>query len=260
MERDSINRISSELVEAEQERKPLTSAASRYPELTQDDAYAVQFATLEKRISDGARVIGAKAAFTSKTTQQPYGVSEPVVGLLLDTITLSDGANVEFSALIEPRIEAEIAFVLGEDLRGPGVDATRALAATAGVRPALEIVDCRFAGWKVTATDVAADSACGARVVLGGSILPVADMNLRLLGVVMEKNGEVMSTGAGAAALGNPVEVVAWLANKLAGFGRGLHKGDTVITGCLVRAEPFVRGDSFTASFDRLGSVSARII
>ena len=260
MTRDTINRISSELMEAEQARQPLTAASSRYPELTQDDAYAVQFATLEKRLSAGARVIGAKAGFTSKATQEQYGVHEPVEGLLLDTILLADGADIEFSGLIAPRMEAEIAFVLGEDLRGPNVDATRALAATAGVRPALEIVDCRTIGWKVQATDVAADSACGSRVVVGGSVTPIADRDLRLLGVVLEKNGELMSTGAGAAALGNPVDVVVWLANKLATFDRSLHKGDTIITGCLVRAEPFARGDLFKASFDRLGSVSARIV
>ncbi|MBN1856751.1 MAG: fumarylacetoacetate hydrolase family protein [Dehalococcoidia bacterium] len=258
---ETINRISGELIQAEQVRKPLTSSASsRYPELTQDDGYAIQFATLETRLAAGARVIGAKAAFTSKATQQPYGVHEPVAGLLLDTIFLADGADIEFSALIAPRIEAEIAFVLDEELRGPCVNASRALAAVAGVRPALEIVDCRFEGWKVKATDVAADSACGSRVVVGGDITPIGDMNLRLLGVIIEKNGELVSTGAGAAALGNPVDVLVWLANKLAEFGRSLQKGDTVITGCLVPAEPFMRGDSFTASFDRLGSVSARIV
>jgi len=208
MEKDSINRISSELVEAEQARRPLVAASSRYPGLTQSDAYKIQFATLEKKLAAGASVIGAKGAFTSKTTQQQDGVSEPVVGLLLDTAQVTDGADIEFSGLIEPRMEAEIAFVLAEDLRGPGVDATGALAATAGVRPALEIVDSRFIGWKVRATDVAADSACGGRVVLGGSITPVADFDLRLIGVMLEKNGELASTGAGAAALGNPVDVL----------------------------------------------------
>lgn len=253
---ESIEGISSELIEAEKRCRPLQPGVQQFPYLGRATAYAVQLSTLEKRLMGGASIIGAKAAFTNKAVQAEYGVNEPVSGFLLDSGLCRDGAEVSFDETIEARVEAEIAFVLARDLAGPGVSPALALHSVAGIMPALEVVDCRFVNWKVRAVDVAADSACGSRVVLGAGLFPVSGIDLRLLGVVMEKNGQVVSTGAGAAALGNPIEVLTWVANNVGMLGRSLRAGDVVITGSLVRAEPVARGDVFRATFDRLGSVT----
>jgi len=255
-----IESISSELMEAERSRRPLPPGLETHPDLDLAKGYAVQLKTLEKRLADGASVVGAKAAFTNRAVQEEYGVDEPVSGFLLDTGLCRDGAGVPLDELIEARVEAEIAFVMARELPGPGVSPARALNAVAGIMPAIEIVDCRFLNWKVAPAHVAADSACGSRLVLGGGLFPVAGIDLRLLGVVIEKNGEVAATGAGAAALGNPVEVLAWVANNLSRLGHSLHAGDVVITGTLVRAQPIARGDRFKVTFDRLGDVSVRFV
>ena len=135
-----------------------------------------------------------------------------------------------------------------------------ALQAVAGVMPAFEIVDCRVKDWKVTAVDVAADSVGGWGVVLGGKSTPVQGLDLRLVGCVLEKNGEIVATGAGAAVLGNPIESLVWAANKLSAFGMTLRKGHIVITGSLVKPESVVRGDFYRAEFDRLGAVSVKFM
>jgi 2-keto-4-pentenoate hydratase len=253
---DCIDTMSTNLIEAERSRRPLPSASGRYPDFDHAMAYAVQLRTLETKLAGGASIIGAKAAFTNKVVQKEYGVDEPVSGFLLDRGLCRDGAEIPFDNLIEARVEAEIAFVMAGDLAGPGASSARALNAVAGIMPAIEVVDCRFANWKVRAVDVAADNACSGHVVLGGGMFPAQGIDLRLLGVIMERNGEVVSTGAGAAALGNPIEVLAWVANNLGKLGRGLRAGDVVIAGTLVRAEQVKRGHRFRATFDRLGAVS----
>jgi 2-keto-4-pentenoate hydratase len=162
------------------------------------------------------------------------------------------------SRLILPRIEPEIAFLLKSDLKGPGINAAQVLDATEGVLPAFEVIDSRFKDWKITVKDSIADNASAATMILGGKLTSIKDLDLRLIGLVLEKNGEVVSTGAGAAVLGNPAESVAWLANKLAEFDISLKKGEFVMSGSLVKAVPVEAGASFRATFDRLGSVSVR--
>ncbi len=168
-----------------------------------------------------------------------------------------DGGDVPFDHMIAPKIEPELACVLKDDLKGPGVTVAHALAAIGGVMPAFELVDSRIKDWRANAIDMTADNVGSWGIVLGGHLTPVEDLDLRTIGVVLERNGRVVSTGAGAAALGNPADVVAWLANKLTVFNLGLTKGQIVITGSLVRAEPIERGDCYRATFDRLGTVTS---
>ena len=253
---ERIRTISSLLIEAENSCVPVTAGSGVCEYIDLATGYSVQLKTLETRLADGASVIGAKAAFTNRAVQEEYGVEEPVSGFLLDRSLCPNGAGIAFEELIEARAEAEIAFVMATELAGPGVSAARALNAVAGIMPAIEVVDCRFLNWRVTPGQVAADSACGSRVVLGAGLFPVAGIDLRLLGVAMEKNGEVVATGAGAAAMGSPAEVLAWVANNIGKLGHGLHAGDVVITGTVVRAQPIAQGDRFTVNFHRLGAVS----
>ena len=253
-----IESLSNELMEAQETRVPVVSLAQRYPEMDLSDAYRIQLRTLDRRVAAGAMVIGAKVGFTSLATQQQFGVSEPVAGLLLNSTVYRERADIPTSLFVSPRIEPEIAFVLGEDLEGPGVTVARALQATAGLMPAIELVDLRIQGRSATALDVTADSAGGWGLVLGGGLTPVHRVDPRVVGVALSRNGEVIATGTGAAALGNPAEVLAWLANRLATLGLSLKRGHVVITGSLVRAEPVTPGDTFSATFSCLGSVSAR--
>ncbi len=253
----SKNELATELVTAQNDRAPVRSLSERFPDLTQEQAYGIQIAATEMRIRSGSRLIGAKVGYTSGATQAQFGINEPVFGFLLDTGVCRESEAVPLDRMISPKIEPEIACLLKRDLKGPGVTVAHALAAIAGVIPALELVDSRFVDWRANAIDMTADNAGGWGLVLGGRLTAVEALDLRSVGIRLERNGRVISAGTGAAALGNPADVLAWLANKLAYFNLGLTRGQVVITGSLVKAEPIMRGDSYTAVFDRMGSVTA---
>ena len=254
-----IRRLSDELLAAEKDRSPVVALSERFPGLTQEQAYAIQLRTVQSRVAAGAHIVGVKAAFTNRSIQQEYGMGEPAVGFLFDSRTFMNGAFIPFDGLICAMVEAEIGCVLGEDLNGPGVTVAMALQALEGVMPAIEIVDLRSKDWKVTAPDITADSDGNWGAVLGGTLTPVRGFDLRLVGCALAKNGQLVSTGAGAAALGNPAGVVAWAANKLSALGLGgLRRGQVVITGSLMKPQVISRGDCFTATYDRLGSVTVK--
>jgi 2-keto-4-pentenoate hydratase len=190
--------------------------------------------------------------------QRLLGVNEPDFGVLLDDMFTDDGDEIALDTMLQPRVEAEMAFVMGHDLAGPGVTVADALTAVAGVLPAIEVVDSRIADWRITIVDTVADNASCGRLVLGGNLTPVTALDLRLTGMLLYRNGVPIDSGAGAAALGNPARCVAWLANKLGEFGSGLHRGDVVLPGALHRMTPVRPGDVFCAEFAHLGSVTAR--
>ena len=195
---------------------------------------------------------------TSRPMQEMLGVEEPDFGVLTDRMIVEDGDVVALSLLVQPRIEAELAFVMARDLAGPGVTTAGALAAIGGVLPALEIVDSRVADWKIKLVDTVADNASSGLVVLGGRMRPVAELDLRLLGVAVSRHGQLIETGAGAAALGNPARCVAWLANKLGTLDAGLKAGDVVLPGAVHRMVAVQPGDVFRAEFAHLGAVTVR--
>jgi 2-keto-4-pentenoate hydratase len=171
---------------------------------------------------------------------------------------VDDGDEIDVAALVAPRVEAELAFVMRTDLTGPGVTTDVALAAISGVLPAIEVNDSRIADWRVRLADTVADNASSARVVLGGRIYPVDQLDLRLLGVLFSRNGAPIDSGAGAAVLGHPVRAVAWLANTLSGYGVGLRADDVVLSGALHRMVPVRPGDVFQAWFAHIGTVTTR--
>jgi 2-oxopent-4-enoate hydratase len=259
MERfDSVSALAEALAVAERDRTPIPPLTDGHPDLTVDDAYAIQSLNIDRRVADGRLVRGRKVGLTSAPMQRLLGVDEPDFGVLLDDMFVEDGDEIPMEQLLQPRAEAEVAFVMGKDLTGPGVTTSNALAAIEGALPALEIVDSRIADWKIKLADTIADNASSGRVVIGGRLTPVTELDLRLVGVVVSRNGRVIDTGAGAAALGNPARCVAWLANKLATFGDGLRAGDVVIPGALHRMVPVEPGDVFRAEFDHLGAVTVR--
>jgi 2-keto-4-pentenoate hydratase len=240
---------------AERERAPIAPLTDAHPGLAVADGYAIQAHNVARRVAAGAAVRGRKLGLTSRRTQQLLGVDEPTFGVLTDGMLVADGAELSLTELVAPRVEAELAFVLARDLTGPGVRTADALDAIGDVLPALEVVDSRVAEWRSRIADTVADNAGAARVVLG-SPTPVAGLDLRLLGVLLSRNGTPIDSGAGAAALGHPAACLAWLANTLAGFGEGLRRGDVVLAGALTRMVPARPGDRFSAEFAHLGTVS----
>ena len=244
--------IAAELRRAEAERSAIVPPTTTYPELTVDDAYRIQLEIVAARLAQGRKVIGKKIGRTSK--------GEPNYGHLFDDMLIVQGEPCRRDELIHPRIECELAFVLKDTLKGPGLTIADVYRATEGVMPAFEIVDSRIVDWKVKLEDTVADNASSARLVLGGHMLPVKDVDLRLVGMVMEKNGEVVSTGAGAAVWGQPAAAVAWLANRLAAFDIALQAGEIVLSGAITAAETVSAGDVYTASFGGLGSLNQRFI
>ncbi|MGH7809550.1 MAG: 2-keto-4-pentenoate hydratase [Candidatus Binatia bacterium] len=263
MERLTEEQIAKEaqaLYRAEKDRSALQPFTERYPKITQDEAYRIQLYLIEMKKADGARVVGKKIGLTSKAMQKMLNVDQPDYGHLLDNMVLQDGAACRVDELIQPKIEPEIAFVLDRELKGPGVTPPQVLAATRFVVPALEIIDSRIEGWKIKLCDTIADNASSARVVLGNSPRRVDERDLKLVGMILEKNGDIVQTGAGGAVLGHPAVAVAWLANAVGQFGVSLGAGDIIMPGALCGAVDVSAGDLLQASFDGLGSVSVRFV
>lgn len=252
---DRIEAIAERLWKAQESGVPCRAPSEDYPELNVDDAYKVQETLIGRR---GARQVGRKIGLTSPAIQQWLKVSEPDFGILLDEMMVQDGMVASMKSLLQPRVEAEVAFVLKEDLRGPGITAADVIQATDFVLPALEIIDSRIADWNITFEDTIADNASSGLFVLGNRPRKLEEIELRLAGMSLKKNGRVVSTGAGAACLGDPVNALVWLANKLAAFDAYLGAGEVILSGALGPVTNVVHGDFVSAEISGLGSVRVR--
>src|SRR5688572_4315232 len=250
--------LAESLVEAATARAPLPSLSETAGDLDVADGYRIQQETLRLRRRGGQRRIGWKVGLTSAATRAELGIDEPIAGYLLSSGLVVDGQQVGFDRFIAPALEPEIGVVMGRDLGGPGITALDAARAADGAIPALEIVDSRFREWKCAIAAVVADNSFASGLVIPSTVTPLAAVDLRFEGVLIEHNGLRAGTAAGAAALGHPLHAAAWLANHLGRLGRALRAGDVVLTGSLtsiVRVRP---GDIVRASFTRLGSVGVR--
>ncbi|GAA4558464.1 2-keto-4-pentenoate hydratase [Pseudonocardia xishanensis] len=247
------------LYDARRTRTPIPPLTDDDPTLGMADGYAVQRELVALLLADGDRIVGYKVGLTSEPMQQMIGVDSPDFAPVLGSTVYRDGDEIPLSRFIAPRVEAEIVFVLGERLEGPGVTVTRARAALACAAAGMEIVDSRIVDWRITLADTVADLASNGAVAVSSRLVPVADLDTRLVGMTLTRNGELVDTGAGAAALGDPVAVVAWLANTLGENGIALEPGHLIMTGALHAAVPMTPGDVFRAEFDRLGPVTVRV-
>lgn len=234
---------------------PLTSLDSN---ITVEEAYHVQLKTIERKVADGAKIVGKKIGLTSLAMQKLLGVDQPDYGHLLDDMAVENNGEISFARVLQPKAEAEIAFVLKRDLVSPRVTAHDVLMATDYVLPALEIVDSRIADWKIKLEDTVADNASSGLYVLGGRPVKPDQIDLVMAGMAFYKNGELINTGVGAAALGNPATCVAWLANKLFEFGITLKAGEVILSGALSAAANAAPGDYFSARIAHLGEVGVR--
>ncbi len=260
MEEIRLKELAQLLLAAEAQKKPVPPLTEIEPTLSEEEAYQIQLRLIELKKSSGRVVVGKKIGLTSLAMQAMLGVKEPDYGQLLDDMFIMESEKIKLADLIAPRLEGEIAFVMQQDLVGPGVTIAEVLRCSAGVMPALEIIDSRIRDWKIKLADTIADNASSARVVLGGTLIAPYNIDLRTIGMIMEKNGEIMATAAGAAVLGHPAQAVAWLANKLANYGMSLRKGEIVLSGSLTAALPISSGDFFCADFGPLGQVKIKFI
>ncbi|WP_051495167.1 fumarylacetoacetate hydrolase family protein [Nocardia nova] len=224
-----------------------------------DRAYAVQGEVVAARVRAGARPVGAKIGLTAPVVQQQFGVFRPDFGILLDDMVVGHREPLAHKRFLQPRAEGEIAFVLGADLDRPGATVADVLRATDFVLAAIEIVDSRVTGWDLTIVDTVADNASSGAVVLGTAPFSLRDRDLSQVGMVLERDGEPVSFGAGHACLGSPVVAVAWLARELASRGQPLLAGDVVMSGALGPMVPIAGPGRYRLRLDGLGEVEAVI-
>jgi len=250
--------IGDTLYAALRSRTPIDPISNQYPDLGIEGAYRIQQRLLARRMQDGERVVGKKIGVTSAAVMHMLGVHQPDFGYLTDAMVVNQGEAIDTRTLIQPKAEGEIAFVLKKDLMGPGVSVADVLAATECVMPCFEIVDSRIRDWKITITDTVADNASCGVFVLGSQAVSPFKIDLYSCGMVLEKNGEIVATGAGAAALGSPLNAVAWLANTLGRLGIGLQAGEVILSGALAAMFPARSGDHFRVSIGGLGECAVR--
>lgn len=255
-----IKELADELLQAENSCVGISPFTERYSNLSVLDAYNIQLEVVERKLESGRSVIGKKVGLTSVAMQQMLGVNEPDYGHLLDDMRIENGSEVSIKSFVAPKIEAEIGFVLAEDLSGPNVTYVDVLMATKYVVPTLEIIDSRIANWNIKLADTVADNGSSAKVVIGDTFSSVDKVDLRTTGMTLYKNNSLIATGAGAAALGHPAHAVAWLANKLHEFNIGLKAGELILPGALCGAVAVNSKDSIQADFGSLGSVSVTFI
>lgn len=260
MDQQTRSRAAADLLAAYQSRQPIEPLTTTYPDMDLADAYAIQQLQIEQLTGAGRSVKGHKVGLTSVAMQRMLGVSEPDYGHLLDDFFHLEHQPIPTQRFLQPRVEPEVAFVLKKSLRGPGVTVHEAIAAVDFVLPALEIVDSRIRDWKIGLFDTIADNASSGAVVLGSTPTELSAVDLRLAGAVMTRNGQVVGTGAGGAVLGSPITSLVWLANTIGALGVPLEAGHVVLPGAVCAMVPVRPGESFTATFAGLGSVTARFV
>lgn len=248
------------LARAEADRVPIAPLSETYPGLNEVDAYSIASLNVQRRLATGARLKGHKIGLTALVMQQMLGVDQPDYGHLLDDMFVDEESDLSLGEFCAPRVEIEVAFVLKDDLSGPGVNAADVIAATDFVLPAIEVIDSRIADWKITFEDTVADNASGARVVLGGRPVRLDHLDLRTAGAFLSVNGEVVQSGTTAAVLGNPITAVAWLANRLGAVGESMGRGAVVMPGACTAAVAIDEPSHVTAHFEGLGGVGISFV
>jgi 2-oxo-3-hexenedioate decarboxylase len=260
LDKNTISSLAEHLESCELKAHDTPKITDEYPQMDWEDAYAIQEAIKQRKIARGCRIIGYKAGLTSHAKMQQMGVSNPVFGFLADYFSVPEGSAVKLSELIHPKVEPEIAFVTKTALKGPGCHIGTVLAATDFVMPAIEIIDSRYRDFKFDLKSVIADNCSSSRFVVGGRMRAVADLDLRTIGVVLEKNGEVVALGAGAAVLGHPAAAIAMLANLLGERGEEIPAGSLILSGAITEAVMVKAGDNVSLQMQGMGSVNVRFV
>lgn len=247
--------VAQALLQAETTRQVMAQPSRTWPAMEIEDAYAIQHLWAQARMAQGARIIGHKIGLTSRAMQKASKMTEPDYGVMLDDALFRDGAVIEAGRFIKPRLEVELAFILGSDLEGARCEVHDVMRATEFVSPALEIIDYRTEVPRAI-TDTIADNAAFGAIVLGGKLVRPFDTDLRWVGATLTQNGVIEESGVSAAVMGHPASGIAWLVRKLHAVGAGLKKGQIVLAGSFTRPVDIAAGDVITADYGPLGSIS----
>lgn len=255
-----IQRIAEQLYQAERGRYEIDKISTVNPDMRLEDAYEIQKKLVEMRLADGEKLTGMKIGLTSKAMQKAIGIDAPDYGHLTDAMTLLEGQPCKMADMIQPKVEGELAFFLRQKLKGPGVTVAHVYDAVDYVAPSIEIVDSRIKNWNIGFFDTISDNASCGKLVIGSRVVPISDVDMRLTGMTMEKNGELVNSGTTAEVWGNPAAAVAWLANELSRFDIEFPAGSIVLSGAVTAALPAQAGDSFVISFQGMGSVGVKFV
>lgn len=262
LSQEIINDCATQLNQAEKSREQVRQLSLQHPEITIDDAYAIQRKWVEMKLAEGREVIGHKIGLTSRAMQQSSQIDEPDYGTLLDDMLFQDGGDIPTDRFIVPRIEVELAFILAKPLKGPNVTIFDVYNATDYVIPALELIDARSqsidpdSGRPRKVFDTISDNAANAGIILGGRPIKPSELDLRWVSAMMYRNGVIEETGVAAGVLNHPANGVAWLANKLAPYDVTLEPGQIILGGSFTRPVPARKGDTFHVDYGKLGSIS----
>jgi 2-keto-4-pentenoate hydratase len=251
----SNDELSRRLYEAMKKGEPMEILSELDGALTVNDAYDIQLMNVARALEDGEIISGKKIGLTSKPMQELFGIDEPDYGHLYKSTEVPNGGSIKIETLNKPKVEGEIAFVLKEDLKGPGVTVEDVYRATDYISASIEIVDTRYRDWKIKLVDTISDNGSSVLYLMGEKRFGVDEISIPEIEMTLYKNGEKINNGTGADVLGNPAEAVAWLANKLQEFGVQLNKGDVILSGAITAAPEATRGDVFECVFSDLGSV-----
>ena len=247
------------LFDAEHTRKAIPQLSTTYPEIELADSYAIQRLWAQLHIARGARQIGHKIGLTSRAMQMASKITEPDYGHLLDHMLFPDGAQIPAGRFLKPRLEVELAFIMGEDLEGPGARIHDVMRATEFVTPAMEIIDYRTEVPRAI-TDTIADNAASGGIIIGGRMVRPFDVDIRWVGATLSKNGIIEESGVSAAIMGHPAAGVAWLVNKLHAVGNMLKRGEIILAGSFTRPVDIARGDVIHADYGPLGGIGVSFV
>lgn len=255
----TIKEIAMSIVKAEKEVKSIKKISETYENITLEDSYAIQKEVFNIKEENGEKIIGKKIGLTSKGIQEQIGVFEPDFSLITDKNILMPYDSLKMSELINPRLEPEIAFVLKEDLKGPIVSIWDVIRATEGIFPAFEIVDTRFQDYDFTIFDTISDSASYGRIIVGNKMTELEDVDIENIPLSIFKNNELVDTATSAEVMGNPINAVVWLANKMIEMGQYLRKGEVILSGSFTPVLEMEPGDFFEANFGQVGKITLRV-
>lgn len=258
LDQETVAKLAEHLEDAELQAYEVKKITNDYPDMDFEDAYNIQWEIRRRKLERGNSVVGLKMGLTSYAKMNQMGVDVPIYAFLADYFSLTDGCTVKTAELIHPKVEAEIAVVTGKEIKGPGCTVAHVLDAISSVVPAVEIIDSRYENFNFDLKSVIADNASSSRFVTGGNVRRVEQVDMKTLGAVIEKNGEVVELGAGAAVLGHPASSIAMLANMLAERGEVIPAGTFIMTGGMTAAVAVAPGDSVTVNYQELGSISMR--
>ncbi len=249
-----LHRSATDILRAARDRRAMPQPSRTFPGMTIEDAYRVQDLWTAARVAQGTRVVGHKIGLTSRAMQQASNMTEPDYGRILDDAVYSDGARIDAGQFLKPRLEVELAFIMGQDLEGPGARIYDVIRAVEFVVPALEIIDYRTEVPR-SIVDTIADNAAFGAIVVGGRLIRPMDVDIRWVGATLSKNGIIEESGVSAAVMGHPAAGVAWLVNKLHAVGAKLEKGQIVLGGSFTRPVDVARGDVIQADYGHLGAI-----